>query len=98
MVRLSLHSTVVAAKDQVSCRLGDEAAILALDSGVYYSLNRVGARIWALLQEPVVVQHLHETLLLEYDIEPDRLDRDLTDLLDRLAAEGLIEVLNEPAA
>jgi hypothetical protein len=82
----------------VSCRLGEEAAILALDSGVYYSLNRVGARIWSLLQEPIVVQHLRETLLLEYDIEPDRLNRDLTDLLDRLAAEGLIEVLDEPAS
>jgi hypothetical protein len=98
MVMLSSHSTVVATKDQVSCRLGEEAAILALDSGVYYSLNPVGARIWALLQEPVVVRRIRETLLLEYDVEPDRLDRDLTELLDRLAAEGLIEVLHEPAA
>jgi hypothetical protein len=95
---LSPHSTVVATKDQVSCRLGEEAAILALDAGVYYSLNRVGARIWTLLQEPVIVQRLRATLLLEYDIEPDRLDRDLMDLLKRLAAEGLIEVLDEPAA
>ena len=95
---LSSHSTVVASRDQVSCRLGAEAAILHVGSGVYYGLNPVGARVWALLQQPVVVQHLRETLLAEYDVAPDRLQRDLTDLLDGLVAEGLIEVLHDPAA
>ena len=95
---LSSHSTVVASRDQVSCRLGPEAAILHLGSGVYYGLNPVGARVWALLQQPVMVQRLRETLLAEYDVAPDRLQRDLTDLLDGLVAEGLIEVLHDPAA
>ncbi len=94
---LSPHSTVVASRDQVSCRLGAEAAILHLGSGVYYGLNPVGSRVWTLLQEPVVVQRLHEMLVAEYDVEPDRLQRDLTALLDHLAVEGLIEVLDEPA-
>ncbi len=95
---LSPGSTVVASRDQVSCNLGAEAAILHLGSGVYYGLNPVGARVWTLLQEPVVVQRLHETLVAEYDVEPDRLQRDLTALLDHLAVEGLIEVLDEPVA
>ncbi len=93
---LSPNSTVVASRDQVSCRLGAEAAILHCGSGVYYGLNPVGARVWALLQQPVIVQHLRETLLAEYDVEPARLERDLTNLLDRLAAEGLIAVVDEP--
>jgi len=50
------------------------------------------------LQQPVMVQRLRETLLAEYDVAPDRLQRDLKDLLDRLVAEGLIEVLRDPAA
>jgi Coenzyme PQQ synthesis protein D (PqqD) len=93
---LSPNSKVVASRDQVSCHLGAEAAILHVGSGVYYGLNPVGARVWSLLQQPVVVQRLRETLLAEYNVEPDRLERDLTDLLDRLAAEGLIAVLDEP--
>ena len=95
---LSSDSTVVASRNQVSCRLGAEAAILHVGSGVYYGLNPVGARVWALLQQPVVVQRLRETLLAEYDVAPDRLESDLTDLLEDLAAEGLIEVVDEPAA
>ena len=43
---------MVATKDQVSCDLAGEAAILNIKSGVYYGLDPVGARIWNLMQEP----------------------------------------------
>ena len=49
---ISDRSVVVAAKDQVSCDLAGEAAILNIKSGVYYGLDPVGARIWSLVQEP----------------------------------------------
>ena len=47
---ISGSSIVVAAKAQVSCDLEGEAAILHRDSGVYYGLDPVGARIWRLVQ------------------------------------------------
>jgi Coenzyme PQQ synthesis protein D (PqqD) len=93
---LRLHCAVLASKDQVSCTLGDETAILHLGSGVYYSLNPVGTRVWALLQEPVVVQQLRDRLLAEFDVPQDRLEGDLSQLLDGLAAAGLIEIRDEP--
>jgi hypothetical protein len=40
-------STVVAAKDQVSCDLVGEAVILDMKSGIYYGLNPVGAEFGA---------------------------------------------------
>jgi hypothetical protein len=92
-----IHRTVLASRDQVSCKLGEEAAILHLGSGVYYSLNPVGARVWSLLQEPVVVEQLRDRLLVEFDVERDRLEGDLSQLLDGLAAAGLIEIQDEPA-
>jgi hypothetical protein len=92
-----IHRTVLASRDQVSCKLGDETAILHLGSGVYYSLNPVGARVWSLLQEPVVVEQLRDRLLVEFDVERDRLEGDLSRLLDGLAAAGLIEIRDEPA-
>lgn len=95
---VSGQSTVVAAKDQVSCDLAGEAAILNLQSGVYYGLNAVGGRVWHLLQEPRTVQDIRDTLLREYEVERDRCERDLLALLQDLAAAGLIEVGDEPAA
>ena len=86
------HSVVVAAEEQVACDLADEVAILDLKSGVYFGLNTVAAYIWHLIQEPKTVTEVHEALVEEYDVEPERCQRDLVALLEELAAKGLIEV------
>jgi Coenzyme PQQ synthesis protein D (PqqD) len=91
---VSGDSTVVAAKDQVSSDLGGEVAILDLKAGVYYGLDAVGARIWSLIQEPITVNEIRDILLEEYEVEPERCERDLLALLRRLADEGLVEVRN----
>lgn len=90
--KTSLSSTVVATPDQVHCALEGEAVILHLPSGTYYGLNPIGARIWSLLQDPMTVAELRDTLLAEYDVDRERLERDLLDLLSELAARELIEV------
>ncbi len=89
---LSGHSIVVAAREQVSCDLAGEAAILNVASGVYYGLDPVGARIWGLLQQPRRVVELRDAVTREYDVEPERCERDILALLERLLLEGLIEV------
>ncbi|MGH9680409.1 MAG: PqqD family peptide modification chaperone [Candidatus Acidiferrales bacterium] len=89
---ISGQSIVVASKDQVSCDLAGEAAILNIKNGVYYGLDPVGARIWNLMQEPRAVAEIQSTITGEYDVEPERCVRDLYGLLEKLLAEGLIEV------
>ena len=89
---LSLDSTVVATREQVSCELAGSVAILHLGTGVYHSLDLVGARIWSLLQSPCRVAQLRDTLLAEFAVAADACERDLLALLHQLAAEQLIEV------
>jgi hypothetical protein len=88
---------VVAAKGQLSCDLAGEAVILDLNSGVYFGLNEVGARVWNLVQEPRSVREIRETILREYDVEPGRWEVDLQALLRELAEAGLVEVRDETA-
>jgi coenzyme PQQ synthesis protein D (PqqD) len=85
-------TTVMASTDQVSCDLAGEAAILNLKNSVYYGLDTVGARIWTLVQEPITVGAVRDAMVREYDVEPERCERDLIDLLQKLAAEGLIAI------
>jgi hypothetical protein len=94
---MSDRSMVVLSGDQVSSDLGGDAVILHLRSGVYYSLDAVGGRIWNLLREPTSVGDLRDTLLDEYEVDADRCERELLALLQELASEGLIEVSNENA-
>lgn len=94
---ISDHTIVVATKDQVSCDLAGEAAILNIKNGVYYGLDPVGARIWNLVQEPRAVADIQNAMASEYDVEPERCASDLVGLLEKLLAEGLIEVKESSA-
>ena len=85
---------VVVAKDQISRDLDGEAVILNMKSGVYCGLNEVGARIWQLIQEPKSVKDVLDTLLEEYDVEPDRCEREVLTLLQQMGERGLIEIKN----
>jgi hypothetical protein len=89
---VSLCAEIVATEDQVSSDLGDEVAILDLKAGMYYGLDSVGARVWDLIQQPRSAGEILDILTSEYDVDPDRCERDLITLLQRLADEGLIEV------
>jgi hypothetical protein len=89
---VSESSIVVAAEDQVSSDLGGEVAILDLKAGVYYGLDEVGARIWSLIEKPRRVGEIRDVLVDEYDVAPDRCERDLLALLQKLADAELIEV------
>ena len=96
---LSVHSIVSASPEQVSCPLGDEAAILNLNNTVYYGLNPVGARVWNLLQQrPRTIGELRDLLIEEYDVEAGRCEADLLELLQKMRTEGLIQVRSAAGA
>jgi hypothetical protein len=86
------RTVVVASKKQLTCDLSGEAAILHVDSGQYYGLDPVGARIWALVQQPCSVRALCDAILEEYEVEPERCERDVCQLLESLSGAGLIEI------
>jgi Coenzyme PQQ synthesis protein D (PqqD) len=89
---LYAFSMVGATRHQVSCTLGDEAAILNLKNTVYYGLNPVGARVWSLVQQSRTVKEIRDTLVDEYDVNAEQCERDLLKLLENMREQGLIEV------
>jgi hypothetical protein len=95
---IHVDSIVSVAKNQVTADVGGELVILNVDSGEYFGLDGVGARIWALIDEaPRRVLEVRDKLLLEYDdVEPERCTEDLLALLQDLHAAALIAV-DEPA-
>ena len=94
---ISMHSVVVATKDQVSCALGEETAILSMKNSVYYGTNSVGTRVWNLLRQPKSVGQLRDAVMDEYEVESERCERDLLNLLEQMRSEGLIEVRDSAA-
>lgn len=92
---LSLRTTVVVSSQQVSCPLGDEAAILNLKNNMYYGMNPVGVTVWNLLKQPKTVAEIRDAIIEEYEVEEERCEQDLFTLLEEMRSEGLIEVRGE---
>jgi hypothetical protein len=95
---LSVRSVVCTSNDAISSRLADEVVILNLRSGVYHGLEAVGSRIWELIRQPAAVGAVRDALIEEYDVEPDRCERDLLALFEELKAHGLLEVRSDATA
>ena len=95
MTGIMMDSTIVVVKEQMSCGLDDEAVILSLKKGVYYSLNPCGNRIWSLIQKPVKVGKIRDILLEEFDIDKETCEEDLLSLLSVMEKEGLV-VIEDP--
>ena len=83
-------SRVVVSDDQVSTALGDEAVILGMRDGVYYGLDAVGARVWALVAEPRRVSELVQTITGEFAVSPEQCERDVLALLEELSSRELV--------
>ena len=95
---LTPESRVVASKNQVSTNLSGEAVILGMHDSTYHGLDPVGARIWALVQEPRSLASVVETLTAEYDVTAERAMTDLVALAGTLIQRGLLEIAPAPTA
>ena len=95
---LSPTSVVVASKGQVSANLSGEAVILGMRDGVYYGLDPVGARIWAMVQEPQTIGDVASGIASEYEVSQERALADLLVLSAQLMERGLLEVVARPVA
>lgn len=74
----------------VSRQIGGETVILNLESGTYFGLDVVGARIWQLIAEGKSVAETRAVMLAEFDVAEDVFDRDLEKLLRDLRDHDLL--------
>ncbi len=95
LLNISSTAIITSTQNQLSSELANEAVILNLDSGIYYGLNEVGARIWELVQQPCSFGELHSVLTAEYDVSSDDCKQDLTKVLLDLERAKLVEVRDE---
>ena len=70
--------------------VADETVILDPDSGNYYTLDDVGTRMIELLQETGSLDATVELMAKEYDATAATVQADLTELLEKMAQQGLV--------
>ena len=71
-----------------------ETVIVNLDSGNYYSLDKVGADIWECIVKNVPVHGIIETIASRYSGEREEIEKATYHFVDEMQQESLI-VINE---
>ena len=89
---MKTRGAIVASGDVLVSEFGNELVLLNLRDGVYYGLEDVGARIWALLKQPVTLTAIRDAIVSEYEVEPTSCERDVRALVEELATKGLVEI------
>lgn len=70
--------------------LEGETVLLDLNSGRYYTLNRVGTAIWERCTGTDSLQDIHEALCKRFEASSERIADDLLALVTHLGHEGLL--------
>ena len=88
-------------KQDVSAEVIDgEAIIINVATGVYYSIEDVGAYIWDLLTSEHSLEQIPQALISRYHVSADRARKDLEDFVQQLVEEDLmveIETAQSPS-
>jgi hypothetical protein len=72
--------------------VGEEAILINLTTGSYYSLNDTGAIFWELLDGQRTIADCAHQIAQEYDVEVEMVEEDLLELATEFNEEGLIVV------
>jgi pyrroloquinoline quinone biosynthesis protein D len=76
--------------------MGEDAVLLHAQRGDYYSLNKVGARLWVLTDGSKTIEELAGLIIEEFDISRDQAEQDIVELAEQLEKEGLVKVVETP--
>jgi len=73
--------------------LDQESVLLNLETEQYFGLDETGTRMWQLVTDSPNIDTAYQGLLAEFDVEPELLRSNLTELLGQLVESGLLQFL-----
>ena len=89
-------STVITrVRSVVSADIGDgEIVMMNVEKGMYYGMDNIESHIWELMECPLSVSQLCDTLMERYDVTREVCQEDVLGFLHQLHEEGLVEFSN----
>lgn len=87
---MDLTQIISLSPEVISQEVSGETVLLDLNSENYFGLDEVGTRIWQLIESSGRLQDIYDTMLAEFEVDPDQLLDDMEQLLDDLEKAGLV--------
>jgi len=67
----------------------DGCVLLHVETGYYYTLNEVGKFVWESMDGSRSLEDIRDSVAAVYDASREEVGRDLAELAEQLACEGL---------
>jgi hypothetical protein len=96
---MSVTAETILARDSEPAfvTLEDNAVLLSVRRGSYFSLNRVGTQIWNMLVEPRRVGDIFDVLARTHDVDASAMTGDVVEFLETLLKRQLVRVVDPDA-
>lgn len=91
-MRLESNQRLAPCTEEVAAKVIDgEAILINLATGVYYSMDKVGALAWEMIAGGYTLEQIVSTVVRRYEVSLDQATADVHRLADELAQENLVK-------
>jgi hypothetical protein len=83
--------------DMLFNEIDGEVVMLSIENSEYYGMDKVGSRIWELLEKPLTFKELVAKLMDEYEVTEEQCGEDTMAFLKKLTDKKLIDLTPDPS-
>jgi hypothetical protein len=73
--------------------VAEEAILIRLDTGTYFSLNKIGTEFWEMLDGQHTIAQQAAAIAGKYNVDAPIVVSDLLELAEKMAADKLVDVV-----
>jgi len=90
--KISTDTIITQIEEIVASDIDGETVMMSVENGEYYGLDDIGSRIWELIEKPVRVSDLIDTLLERFDVDRETCEKDVLTFLNGLNEDKILAV------
>lgn len=95
MNSISSKALIERTNDIVSSEIDGETVMMSIEQGKYYGMDSIGSRIWELIEKPILLSDLCNTLTSEFQVNEATCSEDVTSFIEQLMNEKLVKITPE---
>ena len=92
-----MHQRVRVCEEIAAKLIDDEAIIINLANGVYYSMDNAAGLVWQMLERGHSLKEVITSVIARYDIPAEQARADVTRLVEELVQENVVVVSSRVA-
>jgi hypothetical protein len=90
---IDFKTVLARSKTLLYSQVEGDVTMLSVETGKYYGLTKVGARIWALLDHPLSAEQVCSQLMTEYRVDQTRCEGDVLNIFKKMVDEGVATIV-----